>query len=303
MRNGGNEPFEIVIVSGKGGTGKTSITAAFALLAKHSIIADCDVDAANLHLILEPKVQEKHEFWSGHYATIRSYDCSECGICLEYCRFDAVKHENDELFIDETSCEGCGVCVYFCPEEAIDFPQRLCGEWMVSETRAGIMVHAQLGIAAENSGKLVATVRNKAKEIALNKSIPLILIDGPPGIGCPVISSITGTKLVVVVVEPTLSGLHDMERILALARHFKIPSVLCINKWDLNPDITQKIEAKAEELNVPLIGKIPYDPNITSLQIQKKSIVEEESQTKDIIAEMWNTLTKLGEQYGGDSRN
>ncbi len=303
MRNGGNEPFEIVIVSGKGGTGKTSITAAFALLAKHSIIADCDVDAANLHLILEPKVQEKHEFWSGHYATIRNYDCNKCGICLEYCRFDAVKHEKDELFIDETSCEGCGVCVYFCPEEAIDFPQRLCGEWMVSETRAGIMVHAQLGIAAENSGKLVATVRNKAKEIALNKSIPLILIDGPPGIGCPVISSITGTKLVVVVVEPTLSGLHDMERILALARHFKIPSVLCINKWDLNPDITQKIEAKAEELNVPLIGKIPYDPNITSLQIQKKSIVEEESQTKDIIAEMWNTLTKLGEQYGGDSRN
>ncbi len=299
MRSNNNEPLEIVVISGKGGTGKTSLTAAFAMLAENCVVADCDVDAANLHLILEPEVLEKHEFWSGNYAVIRDDDCTQCGTCAEYCRFDAViRVESGGFWIDETACEGCGVCVHFCPEDAIDFPQRLCGEWMVSRTRAGVMVHARLGIAAENSGKLVATVRNKAKEIASRDNIPLILIDGPPGIGCPVISSITGTHLVLVVVEPTVSGLHDMERVLALARHFKIPAAVCLNKWDLNPDAARAIEAKANDEDVPVIGKIPYDPVFTRLQIEKKSIVEEESHLKEVVCQIWSELIALGGKHG-----
>jgi MinD superfamily P-loop ATPase len=185
---------ELVIISGKGGTGKTSVTASFAVLADRPVIADCDVDAADLHLVLSPRINEHHEFRSGHEAVIRQNDCNGCGLCLEHCRFDAVKMVRDsagepKYNIDPVSCEGWGVCVRFCPEQAIDFPERLCGEWMISETRCGPMIHARLGVAAENSGKLVSTVRREARRIAEEEDRSLVIVDGPPGIGCPVIAS------------------------------------------------------------------------------------------------------------------
>jgi len=202
---------ELVIISGKGGTGKTSVTASLAALAKRSVICDCDVDAADLHLLLNPVVRERHEFESGYEAIIRQEDCTACGVCAELCRFGAVKttqKNNGTLVydIDSIACDGCGVCVRFCPVEAIDFPQRHCGQWFISDTRYGPMVHARLGIAAENSGKLVSTVRREARSIAEKENYKLIIVDGPPGIGCPVIASVTGASQVLVVTEPTVSG-------------------------------------------------------------------------------------------------
>ena len=201
---------ELIILSGKGGTGKTSIAASFARLAERPVVADCDVDAADLHLVLAPEVQEKHDFYSGHEAVIRAEECTGCGDCLKLCRFNAVVLERRAdgsaiCAIDPTACEGCGVCAYFCSQGAIDFPDRLCGEWMVSEAASGPMVHARLGIAEENSGRLVAQVRDRAATLADELRLPLILGDGPPGTGCPVIASVTGTDLVVIVTEPTVS--------------------------------------------------------------------------------------------------
>ena len=211
---------ELVVISGKGGTGKTSLTAAFAVLAGRSVIADCDVDASDLHLVLSPRVVERHEFRSGREAVILQSDCIGCGVCRRWCRFDAVnmgKNDRGETVfsIDPASCEGCGVCVRFCPAQVIDFPQRICGEWMVSETRCGTMVHARLGVAAENSGKLVSTVRGEARRIAEEQGQGLILVDGPPGIGCPVIASLSGASAVLVITEPTVSGEHDLGRVLS----------------------------------------------------------------------------------------
>ena len=202
---------ELVVISGKGGTGKTSIVASLAVLADNAVLADCDVDAADLHLILSPKVQRREEFRSGHEAVVRQEDCSGCGTCLEHCRYGAIIKEDtapgDPVFrVDPIACEGCGVCVHFCPEQAIDFPETVCGEWFVSETRCGPMVHAKLGIAAENSGKLVATVRKEAKDIAARQQKALVIGDGPPGIGCPVIASVSGASMALVVTEPTLSA-------------------------------------------------------------------------------------------------
>jgi len=284
------EPKEIVIISGKGGTGKTSITGGFAYLFKNIVLADCDVDAADLHLILKPKVLEKHDFYSGHEPEWIRDKCSFCGTCEEMCRFDAIKIEDEEVKIDLASCEGCGVCVHFCPEDAFLFNDRWCGEWMISETSYGPMVHAKLGIAAENSGKLVSLVREKAKEIAKEKNINRILIDGPPGIGCPVIASITGTSYVVIVTEPTVSGIHDLERVLSLTRHFKIQAGIIINKWDIHKDIANKLEKKAKQENVPILGKIPYDPDITLAQLQEKTILDIDSKAKEEVINAFSEL-------------
>ncbi|MGB7629601.1 MAG: ATP-binding protein, partial [Candidatus Deferrimicrobium sp.] len=223
---------ELVIISGKGGTGKTSLTASFVVLADRPVIADCDVDAADLHLVLSPRINERHEFRSGHEAVIRQDDCNGCGTCLADCRFDAVRMNgkaagNATFVIDPVACEGCGVCIRFCPEKAIDFPERPCGEWMISETRCGPMVHARLGVGAENSGKLVSTVRREARRIAEEEHRFLVIVDGPPGIGCPVIASVTGATHVLAVTEPTVSGEHDLERVLSLTRHFSIPAAVC----------------------------------------------------------------------------
>lgn len=286
---------ELVVISGKGGTGKTSLTASFAVLAGHAVVADCDVDAADLHLLLSPRVTEHHEFFSGHGALIGEEACSGCGVCASACRFDAVRVGGRRaggpwFTIDPLSCEGCGVCVRLCPEQAIEFPVRLCGEWMVSETRCGPMVHARLGAAAENSGKLVATVRREARRIAEEKRRPMIIADGPPGIGCPVIASVTGSNLVLVVTEPTVSGEHDLNRVLSLTRHFQIPTSVCVNKWDLNADMTERIEEGAKRAGARVAGRVQFDRAVTLAQMQERAVVETDAPSAVDIRTVWKNL-------------
>ncbi len=262
---------EIVMISGKGGTGKTTITAALASLWKNKVIADCDVDAADLHLILHPAIQQKQDFYSGIEPVIDSNKCVQCGKCREVCVYDAI---NTDYTITRSDCEGCGVCYHFCLVHAIELKDRHCGEWYISETRFGPMVHAKLGIAEENSGKLVALIRKQAKATAENKHCDTILIDGSPGIGCPVISSITGASLVIVVTEPTVSGMHDLNRVLSLARHFQVPAGVIINKADLNSEMCREIESAAEQQSVPVLGSIPYDNVVTRAMVEEKTMIE-----------------------------
>ncbi|MCG2659339.1 MAG: ATP-binding protein [Kiritimatiellae bacterium] len=270
---------ELVVISGKGGTGKTSLTASFAALAGNAVTADCDVDAADLHLVMAPTIKQREEFRCGYEAIIRQADCIGCGACLARCRFDAVRKSNggagEAMFaIDPRVCEGCGVCVWSCPVEAIDFPERLSGEWYVSDTRHGPMVHARLNPGGENSGKLVSKVRETARELAAERKLDRILVDGPPGVGCAVIASVTGASLVLVVTEPTLSGAHDLARVLELTRHFGIPTAICVNKWDLNADMTEQIETEARGKGARLAGRVRYDRAVTDAQIQGKAVVE-----------------------------
>ena len=282
---------ELVIISGKGGTGKTSITASLAVLADRPVIADCDVDAADLHLVLSPTVKERHRFYAGHEAVIRRQDCSGYGICCEYCRFEAVIKNSDFIFsIDPVACEGCGVCVRFCPQGAIDFPERLCGEWMISDTRCGPMVHARLDVAAENSGKLVSTVRREARRIAEEGNHSLIIVDGPPGIGCPVIASLTGSTQVLAVTEPTPSGEHDLERLLLLTHHFGIPTAVCVNKFDLNDEMAERIESAAVRMGAQIVGRIRYDPSVTRAQMEARAVVEIDAPCVEDIQKIWKTL-------------
>ncbi|MCP3890310.1 MAG: (4Fe-4S)-binding protein [Desulfobulbaceae bacterium] len=280
---------ELVIVSGKGGTGKTSIAGAFASLAENCLLCDADVDAADLHLLTAPEVQQSSAFMGGSLANIRTEDCSECGRCRELCKFDAI---SEDFVIDQLGCEGCGVCVDLCPEEAIDFPIQQCGEWYISDTRLGPMVHARLGIAEENSGKLVSLVRQEAMKLAEQKGCGLILTDGPPGIGCPVIASIGGATALVIIVEPTVSGLHDMQRVAELAVHFKVPGMVCINKFDLNEEMSLKIEAYARERNMQIVGRIPFDPIFVKAMIEAKNIMEHspESQAAEAIQGIWKNI-------------
>lgn len=285
---------ELVILSGKGGTGKTSITSAFASLAENMVLCDADVDAADLHLILNPDFKKTEDFKGGHEAVIDPDKCTQCGRCLELCRFDAVK---DTFEIDSIECEGCGVCVDLCPEQAIDFPEVVCGQWHISNTRFGPMVHARLGIAQENSGKLVALVRQEAKKIAEKNNLDLILTDGPPGIGCPVIASISQATAILIVAEPTVSGFHDMERVGQLSKHFNIPAMVCINKYDLNPDQTKKIEDLARETHIAVVGRISFDKTFTQAMIQAKTIFEydENSQAGTEVRQIWDTIVSLPE--------
>jgi MinD superfamily P-loop ATPase len=264
---------ELVVISGKGGTGKTSLVASFAALARSQVLADCDVDAADLHLVLNPKVQQTEDFSGGKVARIVAERCTACGRCREVCRFDAVS-EGEAYSIDPVNCEGCGVCVWNCPEEAILFEAAVNGQWFISETRHGPMVHARLGIAEENSGKLVTLVRSQARRIAEEGGRELVIVDGSPGIGCPVIASITGTDLVLVVTEPTLSGKHDMERVAELTRHFGIPTMVCVNKWDLYPTVAESIEKDALDRGMKVAGKVRYDRAVTRAQVAKTSVVE-----------------------------
>lgn len=285
---------ELVIISGKGGTGKTSLMAAFCSLAENKVLCDADVDAADLHLILPPGVVKRAEFQSGHTAVIDSDRCTECGLCREMCRWDAI----DSAFkVNAIDCEGCGVCVHFCPEAAIEFPENTCGEWFISDTRCGPMVHARLGIAEENSGKLVTLVRGEARKLAEERRVPLILTDGPPGVGCPVIASIGGASAVLIVTEPTVSGRHGMERVAQLAAHFKIPAMVCVNKYDLNPDITREIEEYAAEKNIGCLGRIPFDPLFTRAMIQAQTLFEYDGDSASGLAvrEIWHRLsTNIG---------
>ena len=277
---------EIVIVSGKGGTGKTSLAAAFAALAKNGILCDADVDAADLHLLMQPEVKERTDFMGGSKAVINPDLCTGCGTCRTLCRFDAI---SDRYEVDPIRCEGCGVCVDFCPEQAIDFPVQRCGEWYISATRFGPMVHARLGIAEENSGRLVSLVRKETRQLAEERGLDLILTDGPPGIGCPVIAAIGGATALVIVVEPTVSGIHDMERVVDLAAHFRVPGMVIVNKYDLNVEMTEAIEKLAVQRNLVVLGRVPFDPVFTRSMVQGQTLFEygEETPTRQVVRDIW----------------
>ncbi len=283
---------ELVIISGKGGTGKTSLTAAFAALAENMVLCDADVDAADLHLLMQPDFRQHADFLGGGIAEIDQDKCVQCGLCLELCRFDAI---SQDFVVDPIDCEGCGVCVDFCPEEAIAFPIQTCGEWYISGTRYGPMVHARLGIAEENSGKLVSLVRQESAKLAGEQHKDLIITDGPPGVGCPVIASIGGAAAVLIVTEPTVSGLHDMERVADLAAHFKVPAIACINKSDLNPEQTERIETLARDKGIEILGRIPFDPVFIKSMVQGQNVIEysPESEIAGAIRLMWERIIHL----------
>jgi len=265
---------ELVVISGKGGTGKTSLVASFAVLSSTAVLADCDVDAADLHLVLAPNVVETCEFSGGLRASIAPDLCTACGKCRQLCRFDAVCDDAGGPRIDPIACEGCGVCARFCDAGAIKMTPAVNGQWFVSETRCGPMVHARLGIAESNSGKLVSVVRDEARRIAEDRGCDLVIIDGSPGIGCPVIASIGGADLVLVVAEPTVSGVHDLQRVAELIAHFGLRGAVCVNKWDINEEIAARIQIRAEELGLIFAGRIRYDRTVTEAQIAGLSVVE-----------------------------
>ncbi len=283
---------ELLILSGKGGTGKTTITSSFAYMCKNKVIADCDVDAADLHIILAPEKTERHKFVSGVKATVQKDRCTGCATCKELCRYEAIEVDETAL-VDDFSCEGCGVCAHFCPEGAIDLDPNHCGYWFVSKTRFGTLIHAELRPGEENSGKLVSLVKQKAREKAEAEGAELMLVDGPPGIGCPVISSFSGANFVVGVTEPTMSGLHDLERVVELSRHFKVPIGIIINKWDLNRGMTSRIEQFCLNNDIQLLGNIPFDREIVNALVEGKTIFEfKDCKAAQSIANIWQQIEK-----------
>lgn len=286
---------QLAVISGKGGTGKTILSACFAALAENKVMVDCDVDAANLHLMLKPEIKRREVFISGQTARLDGSLCTGCGECREACRFDAISEsEEGEFRIDPLACEGCAVCSHVCPSGAIVMEDAECGHWFVAQTRYGPFVYARLGIGAENSGKLVTEVRNRAAELAQAKDLELVLIDGPPGIGCPVIATLSGVDLALVVTEPTPSGIQDMERVIATARHFKIQTACCINKHDLNPALTREIEAWCAQQGISLVGTIPYDHSVVEAMIRAIPPVEiPDNTTADRIQRVWNRVQEI----------
>ncbi|NDV21928.1 4Fe-4S binding protein [Desulfovibrio sp. JC022] len=262
---------QLVVISGKGGTGKTSVVSGLASLGPKKVLADCDVDAADLHLILHPEVKERHDFLSGERPEINPELCTRCGLCADHCKFDAI---SKDFSVIPEKCEGCGVCSYVCPVEAVSVSPRLCGQWFRSETRFGQMVHAELGIGEENSGKLVTTVRNASAEIGEELGAELVLVDGSPGVGCPVIASLTNADLAVFVAEPTISAIHDLKRVHKLTEHFKIPSMAIINKCGINSEKENEIKSFCTEKEILLAGELPYDTIFSKAQLAGKSVVE-----------------------------
>ena len=281
---------EVVILSGKGGTGKTSIVGSLAALAKSKVLADCDVDAADLHLLLSPSLKQETEFWSGQVARIDEEKCTQCGLCQELCRFGAIK----DFSVDPVSCEGCGFCYHICPVEAITMEESMSGHWFMSETKYGPLVHARLGIAQENSGKLVAVVRQQAKQIAEEQNLDCIISDGPPGIGCPVISSLSGASLALLVTEPTLSGIHDLDRVLGVCRHFGVSALVCINKYDLNEENTRQIETYCSSQGIELTSKIPFDNTVTEALVHGVPVVEySNGRISQEIENLWHSISRV----------
>lgn len=281
---------EVVVLSGKGGTGKTSIVGSFAALARSKVLVDCDVDAADLHLLLQPTTRENHEFWSGRVAFIDKGKCTQCGLCQELCRFNAIT----DFRVDRVSCEGCGFCSQICPAQAITMKEIMAGHWFISDTRYGPLVHARLGTAQENSGKLVALVRQKARELSEKTGIDYIISDGPPGIGCPVISSLSGASVALLVTEPTLSGIHDLERVLGVCRHFSVPALVCINKYDINEENSRQIEGFCQEQGIKVAGRIPFDNAVTEAMVRGLSVVEyTRNGVSRQIEALWELITTL----------
>jgi MinD superfamily P-loop ATPase len=286
---------EIVVLSGKGGTGKTSISAVFATLNPNTVVADCDVDAANLHLVLQPVNYFQRNFTTGHTAVIEYNTCTNCGKCIDYCRFDAISFQKGKVTISEVSCDGCKLCSRICPTKSIEMIPNSRSYWYAGKYRNGKMIHARLAPGEENSGKLVNVVRENARKTAQEMGWETIIIDGPPGTGCPVISSVTGTSKAVIVTEPTNSGFHDMKRVLEITANFKIASFVVINKHDLNEAITAKIEDWCAKNNIPVAGKIPFDDQIVEAMINCQSITEwrPESETSKEIKRIWKQINSI----------
>ncbi len=284
---------EVVIISGKGGTGKTCLTAAFAHLAAKQVVCDLDVDAPDLHLLLHPQNRTTQEFISGHTAVI-TRRCNSCGKCIDDCHFDAIRSHQPHPKVNPLKCEGCKVCVALCPVDAIDFPEKQCGRWHLADTRFGPMIHAQLFPGEENSGRLVTLLKNKAKALAQERHLNLILADGPPGIGCPVISSLAGANLAVVVTEPTPSGIHDLKRVIDLCDHFRLPAGAIINKWDLNSDLSQQIKSFCSQKEVTILGELPHDPAFVEAMVRRQTITEYcPSGTGELIRQIWTAIETL----------
>jgi MinD superfamily P-loop ATPase len=282
---------ELVIISGKGGTGKTSMVSAIASLAKNKVLCDADVDAADMHLIMAPEIINSEPFKAGREAKIDKVKCIECGLCRELCRYGAI---SEDFTVDPIECEGCGVCHYFCPEKAISFEQKVCGEWFISDTRHGPMVQAKLGIAEENSGKLVTLVRRETKRIAEERGLDLIITDGAPGVGCPVIASIGGASAVLIVTEPTVSGVHDMKRVAELASFFRVPAMVCVNKYDLNKGKTEEIKSFPDTHDIHYVGQIPFDTVFTRAMVEAKNIFEY-TPDSEVCAEVKNIWKRVSE--------
>ena len=281
---------EVVVLSGKGGTGKTSIAGCFAALASNKVLADCDVDAADLHLLLQPIDKQREEFWSGQLAHIDETTCNSCALCQELCRFDAIH----DFRVEHASCEGCGFCARICPVNAITMQDNMAGHWYISDTKYGPLVRARLGIAQENSGKLVALVRQQARKIAVDKGYATIITDGPPGIGCPVISSLSGADLALLVTEPTVSGIHDLERIIEVCRHFKVPATVCINKYDINEKKALQIEEHCAGIGINLAGKIPFDTAVNRAVAHGVPLVEyDDGPAAGDIKHLWKNIEDL----------
>ncbi|SDF54724.1 MinD superfamily P-loop ATPase, contains an inserted ferredoxin domain [Methanolobus vulcani] len=282
---------QLTVISGKGGTGKTTFTSSFAALAENAVIADCDVDAADMHLILQPEISEIHNFFGLDVASINKELCTACGICVSSCRFDAI---DSNQVVDTYKCEGCGVCEHVCPEDAVSMIAKKAGEYYCSNTRFGPLVHAKLGIGEEASGKLVSDVRRRASELAEQSGKDLIVIDGPPGTGCAVIAAITGTDLVLVVTEPTKSGVHDLERVVQVAQHFRIPVAVCINKYDINKRLSVSICEYCKDNNIPVLGMLPYDNIVIEAMIAGSSVVEYSgAKFSEGIRSVWNSLVSI----------
>ena len=283
---------QLTVLSGKGGTGKTTITASFAVLAKNAVVADCDVDAPDLHMLLHPEIIKTQEFKGSKLAVIDKAKCVECGLCREKCRFDAI---TEDFTVDPISCEGCGVCTIICPVNAIELTERISGHAYISKTKYGFMAHAMLSPSESNSGKLVTLVRQNARILTEKENCDLIIIDGPPGIGCPVIASVTGIDAGLVVTEPTMSGIHDLERALQLLKHFNVQPFVCVNMYDINKDNTEKIVGFCEENGIKAVGKITFNPIITEAMVNGKPIVEyaPESNVAKEIERMWKKMFQL----------
>ncbi|GFK94459.1 Electron transport complex subunit RsxB [Fundidesulfovibrio magnetotacticus] len=287
---------EIVVVSGKGGTGKTSLTAAFADLAGRAVVCDLDVDAADLHLVLTPALERREDFFSGHEAVIDPARCTGCGICATLCRFGAVLPEGGGYRIDPTRCEGCKVCVSLCPEAAVNFPERRCGEWFTGQTRFGTLVHARLTPGAENSGRLVTLLKKEARAIALADGLELVLCDGSPGIGCPVISSLAGANLAVAVTEPTPSGRHDLERLLELCARLRTRACCVLNKCDLNAAEARAIEELCAARDVEVVARLPHDDIVFEAMLRGRAVTElPGAPMATLLKQAWNRLAALSE--------